>query len=215
MKQILLATKNPAKIKRYKNGLLNRGIKLLTLDDIKVNLEIQEDGQDALENALIKARNYYQETGITVMAIDDNLFLENVPMEKQPGSFVRRVNKKRLSDLEMLEYYINLVKEYGTDGKLNAYWLYGLALIKDGLEFTYTWKSADFYLVDTKSETIETGYPLNSISLNKKLGKYFTDLTESDKLLIQESDDQVFDFIAKMFKFKISEVDFYYKSNSI
>ena len=197
MKQILLTTKNPAKIKRYKNGLLNRGIKLLTLDDIKVNLEIQEDGQDALENALIKARNYYQETGITVMAIDDNLFLENVPMEKQPGSFVRRVNKKRLSDLEMLEYYINLVKEYGTDGKLNAYWLYGLALIKDGLEFTYTWKSADFYLVDTKSETIETGYPLNSISLNKKLGKYFTDLTESDKLLIQESDDQVFDFIAK------------------
>lgn len=197
MKQILLATKNPAKIKRYKNGLLNRGIKLLTLDDIKVNLEIQEDGQDALENALIKARNYYQETGITVMAIDDNLFLENVPMEKQPGSFVRRVNKKRLSDLEMLEYYINLVKEYGTDGKLNAYWLYGLALIKDGLEFTYTWKSADFYLVDTKSETIETGYPLNSISLNKKLGKYFTDLTESDKLLIQESDDQVFDFIVK------------------
>ncbi len=197
MKQILLATKNPAKIKRYKNGLLNRGIKLLTLDDIKVNLEIQEDGQDALENALIKARNYYQETGITVMAIDDNLFLENVPMEKQPGSFVRRVNKKRLSDLEMLEYYINLVKEYGTDGKLNAYWLYGLALIKDGLEFTYTWKSADFYLVDTKSKKIETGYPLNSISLNKKLGKYFTDLTESDKLLIQESDDQVFDFIAK------------------
>lgn len=197
MKQILLATKNPAKIKRYKNGLLNRGIKLLTLDDIKVNLEIQEDGQDALENALIKARNYYQEIGITVMAIDDNLFLENIPMEKQPGSFVRRVNKKRLSDLEMLEYYINLVKEYGTDGKLNAYWLYGLALIKDGLEFTYTWKSADFYLVDTKSETIETGYPLNSISLNKKLGKYFTDLTESDKLLIQESDDQVFDFIAK------------------
>lgn len=197
MKQILLATKNPAKIKRYKNGLLNRGIKLLTLDDIKVNLEIQEDGQDALENALIKARNYYQETGITVMAIDDNLFLENVPMEKQPGSFVRRVNKKRLSDLEMLEYYINLVKEYGTDGKLNAYWLYGLALIKDDLEFTYTWKSADFYLVDTKSETIETGYPLNSISLNKKLGKYFTDLTESDKLLIQENDEQVFDFIAK------------------
>lgn len=197
MKQILLATKNPAKIKRYKNGLLNRGIKLLTLDDIKVNLEIQEDGQDALENALIKARNYYQETGITVMAIDDNLFLENVPMEKQPGSFVRRVNKKRLSDLEMLEYYINLVKEYGTDGKLNAYWLYGLALIKDGLEFTYTWKSADFYLVDIKSKKIETGYPLNSISLNKKLGKYFTDLTESDKLLIQESDDQVFDFIAK------------------
>ena len=197
MKQILLATKNPAKIKRYKNGLLNRGIKLLTLDDIKVNLEIQEDGQDALENALIKARNYYQETGITVMAIDDNLFLENVPMEKQPGSFVRRVNKKRLSDLEMLEYYINLVKEYGTDGKLNAYWLYGLALIKDGLEFTYTWKSVDFYLVDIKSKKIETGYPLNSISLNKKLGKYFTDLTESDKLLIQGNDEQVFDFIAK------------------
>ena len=43
----------------------------------------------------------------------DNLYLENVPLDKQPGMYVRRVNGKRLTDAEMIEHYSNLVKEYG------------------------------------------------------------------------------------------------------
>ena len=65
------------------------------------------------------------------MAMDDNLYLENVPENKQPGMYVRRVNGKRLSDNEMIEHYSNLVKQYGTNGKITARWIYGLAVIKD------------------------------------------------------------------------------------
>ena len=40
------------------------------------------------------------------------------------------------------------------------------------------------------------GYPLNSISKYKKIDKYFTDVTEEDKKLIEVNEDDVVDFIA-------------------
>jgi inosine/xanthosine triphosphate pyrophosphatase family protein len=163
-------------------------------------VDVEENGKNAIENALIKARTFSKITSIPVLAMDDNLYLENVPEEKQPGMFVRRVNGKRLNDDEMLEHYINLVKEFGTDGKLTCRWVYGMAVINNGNETTYTWNKEDFYMVDKMSDKVEPGYPLNTISVNKKLNKYFTEITDEDKKLIQEDESDVVDFIANSVK---------------
>ncbi len=197
MKQILFATSNQAKVKRFAQALLQKGIEVISLLDMNSNLNIEENGKNAIENSLIKARAYYKKTGMVTFAIDDNLYLENVPDSKQPGMFVRRVNGKRLSDEEMIKYYSNLAKEYGTNGKITARWVYGMAIITNKGEFTYSWSKSDFYLVDTPSKVINVGYPLNTISINKKLNKYFTDITEEDKLLIQENEENVIEFITK------------------
>ena len=196
MKQILFATGNPSKVKRFANGLKERGIEVITLKDIDTEIEIDENGKNAIENALIKAKAYSKITNIPVFAMDDNLYLENVPEEKQPGMYVRRVNGKRLSDEEMIEYYSKLANEYGTNGKLTCRWVYGMAVINNGSENTYTWSKDDFYMVDKPSDKINPGYPLNTISINKKLNKYFTDITEEDKALLQEDESDVVEFIA-------------------
>ena len=52
-------------------------------------------------------------------------------------------------------------------------------------------------MVDKPSNKINPGYPLNTISINKKLNKYFTDITDEDKEKIQEDESDVVDFIAK------------------
>ena len=117
MKQVLFATGNAAKVKRFEKGLEKKEIQIITLNDINKKLEIVENGKSAIENALIKARAYAKIMNIPVFAMDDNLYLENVPEELQPGMYVRRVNGKRLSDEEMIEYYTKLAKDYGTDGK--------------------------------------------------------------------------------------------------
>ena len=200
MKQVLFATGNPTKAKRFSKGLQEKGIEVITLKDIDTEVEVEENGKDAIENALIKARAYSKVVDIPVFAMDDNLYMENVPEDKQPGMFVRRINGKRLTDEESLEYYINLVKEYGTDGKITCRWVYGMAVINNGVESTYTWSKEDFYMVDTKSDKINPGYPLNSISINKKLNKYFTEITEEDKLLINEDESDVVEFIANSLK---------------
>lgn len=197
MKQIIFATSNQSKSKRFSKGLKELGIEVLSLKDIDVKLDIEEDGSTAIENALIKARECYKKTKKPSMGMDDTLYMEGVPEDRQPGLFVRRVNGKSLTDEEALEYYTNLVKEYGVDGRINCKWVYGLAVINEkGEEATYTWSKDNFYMVSSRSDKINPGYPLNSISKYKRLDKYFTDVTDDDIKILNDNEDDVVDFIA-------------------
>ena len=197
MKKVLFATGNESKAKRFKDGLLRNGIEIITIKDIDEDIEVSEDGKDAIENALIKARAYAKVLDMPVFAMDDSLYIDNIPDDKQPGLYVRRVNGKRLSDEEMLTYYSNLAHEYGKDGKLTCRWVYGIAVINNGVESTYTWSKDDFYIVDKPSDKIDPGYPLNTISINKKLNKYFTDMTKEDYDTVKEDESDVVEFLWK------------------
>lgn len=197
MKKVLFATENESKAKRFRKGLLENNIEIITINDIDKKVNIEENGKNAVENALIKANAYVKTQELPVFAMDDNLYIEDIPEDKQPGMYVRRVNGKRLSDNEMIEYYSNLAHQYGKDGKLTCKWVYGIAVIKNGKEFTYTWNKEDFYIVDKPSDKINPGYPLDTISINKKLNKYFTDITEDDKKDIKEDESDVVEFLCK------------------
>ena len=198
MKELLFATSNKSKVDRYKEKLLEKGIEMVSLKDIDLDIEVEENGKDAIENALIKARAYYNATKMPTMGNDTNLYLENVPDDKQPGVFVRRVGGRTLTDEEMIEHYTNLVKEYGENGRLDCKWVYGLAVINEnGKENTYTWYKDNFYMVDKSSDKITEGYPLNSISKYKGSDKYFTDMNKEDMQETLFKEDDVIDFIVK------------------
>ena len=198
MKKIIFATGNPTKAKRFSNGLVKHDIEVISLKDLDLKLDVDESGNNAIENALKKARACFEKIKMPTIGMDDTLYLENVPEDKQPGLFVRRVNGKTLNDEEMIEHYLNLVKEYGIDGKLNSKWIYGLAVIdENGEESTQTWYKDDFYMVDTKSSMINPGYPLNTISKYKGIDKYFTEVSEEEKEKIRYNEDNVVEFIAK------------------
>lgn len=193
--KVLFATSNPAKVKNYKEELLKYGIELLTLKDIDIHIHVEENGKNAIENAYIKAKAYYDELRIPTIGMDNNLFIESIPDELQPGVFVRRINGKELNDDEMIEYYTKLVKEYG--GKLKARWVYGMVLISENGIYEYSWSYDDFYLVSNVNEKRNPGYPLDSISIDEKLNKYFVDMTKEDRIKNkkQDKDDEVINFI--------------------
>ena len=197
VKKLLFATSNTSKVMRFKSKLLEHNIDLISVNDIDVKLDIVESGKTAIENARIKALAYFNATGIPTIAMDDNLFFENVDDDIQPGVYVRRVNGKELSDEEMIEYYSNLAKKYGDNGRLTARWVYGMVYIDSKKEDEFMWSLDDFYIVDVASGKINPGYPLNSISINKKLNKYFTDIFEEEKLLVKKDINEVIDFIVK------------------
>ena len=198
MKKVLFATGNQSKINRFKEKLLENGIELLSLEDLNIYLDIEENGETAIENALIKAKGYYKKTHMPVIGMDDTLYLEDVPEDKQPGLYVRRVNGKELNDEEMIEHYTDLVKKYGNNGKLDCKWVYGMAAINEnGEENTYSWSKGDFYMVEEPSKITNKGYPLNSISKYNNLDKYFSEITEEDRKLIKVNEDHVIDFIVQ------------------
>ena len=54
--EVLFATNNPAKIKIYADKLKENGIQLKTLADLKISDEVEENGKNSIENAIIKAK---------------------------------------------------------------------------------------------------------------------------------------------------------------
>ena len=168
MKKILFATKNNSKLERYSEKLKERGIEVISLNDIDVDIDVVESANTAVENAILKAKAYYDATKILTMAIDDTMYIEGIPDDKQPGVYVRRVNGKRLNDEEMIHHYTELVKKYGNQGKLKTKWILGLVIIKDGKTFTYEGITNEYYLSDKPTKERKEGYPLSSILINVK-----------------------------------------------
>ena len=81
--KVLFATTNPAKVKKYRKVLEENGIELLTITDLEKKVEIDEIGKDALENAYIKAKTYYDLTGITTITdVKDNEVVYKVKVKK-------------------------------------------------------------------------------------------------------------------------------------
>ena len=192
--KILFATTNPAKIKKYKDELKKNNIDLITIKDLNINIDVEENGKNAIENAYIKAKAYYDATGIVTIGMDNNLFIEELPEDKQPGTHVRRVNGKNLNDEEMIEYYTNLVKEYGE--KLTAKWVYGMVIYNGKETKEHTWSKEHFYFVSEPCQIRNPGYPLDSISIMPEYNKYFVELTEEEiKKNKKEDNDGVVEFI--------------------
>ena len=177
--KVLFATKNPAKINKYSERLKEKNIEVLTIKDIGIDLDVDESGKNAIENAYIKAKAYYDTTGITTIGMDNCLYIEELPEEKQPGTHVRRINGKELNDDEMIEYYTNLVKEYG--GRLTAKWLYGMVIYNGEDTKEYTWSKGHFCFVDKPFNQRNPGYPLDSISVVPETNKYWFELTEEER----------------------------------
>lgn len=193
--KILFATTNPAKVKKYKKALEEKGIELLTLKDCDINIKVEETGKNAIENAYIKAKSYYEVAHIPTIGMDNCLFVKELSEEEQPGTHVRRVNGKELTDEEMIEYYTNLVKKHGD--KLTAEWVYGMVIYNGKEVKEYTWSKSDFYFVAKPCEKINPGYPLDSISIVPEFNKYLVELTEEEKAKNKNknSDNGVIKFI--------------------
>ena len=195
MKKVLFATTNPAKVKKYKEALKEKGIELITIKDLDIKLDIEENGKDAIENAYIKAKAYYDLTKMPTIGMDNNLFIEELPEDKQPGTHVRRINGKELNDEEMIEYYTKMVKNYG--GKLTVKWVYGMVICNNDNVNSYSWSKDNFYFVDKPCEKRNPGYPLDSISIIPEFNKYLAELNDEEKLNYKSKDniDAVVNFI--------------------
>jgi len=185
--KLLYGTGNSAKLAAMKSRLAQLDIELMSLNDLKAQgiqiPEVPEDGNTPLENARQKALAYYRAFRIPVFSCDSGLYFDQVPEEVQPGVHVRTIKGKYLSDDEMRTYYINLAKQYGN---LTARYKNSICLVLDETHMYEamepTMESEKFILTSVPHSAIrQKGFPLDSISIDIKTGKYFYDLTEEKR----------------------------------
>ena len=149
---------------------------------INIKIDVNEDGKTAEENAIKKAKAYYDETNLAVIAEDSGLWVERFSEEEQPGLFVKRIDgRDDLSDEEILERYIEKIEKAG--GQTNARYKTGIAVINEKGEI-YS-KTVDEELFIFTSKKNEKGYIkgglLDIISYDPINKKYFNELTEEEK----------------------------------
>ncbi len=179
---LLYGTGNPAKLNSMRNHLSGTGIRLLNLSDMPGQPPAaDENGRSPLENAHSKAVAYYRHYGVPVFSCDSGLYIEQLPDELQPGTHVRNVNGKRLTDDEMTEYYAGLAKSCG---RLTARYLNAICLVMSETEI-YEHMGGDisggsFWITDKPHPKKVEGYPLDRISMDIRTGKYYYDMTPED-----------------------------------
>ena len=64
MIEVFFATMNKDKIMKMKNRLKDLDINLVTPYDMNINIEIEENGENVIENATLKAKAYFDKIQI-------------------------------------------------------------------------------------------------------------------------------------------------------
>ena len=115
-----------------------------------------------------------------VFSCDSGLYFDELPDELQPGTHIRRVHGKELSDEEMQSYYGTMAKNYG--GKLTGRYRNAIAFVWDEntsfSSFDEALATEPFLMVEKPHEKYVKGYPLDSLSVDIATGKYYYDMTE-------------------------------------
>ena len=89
MKKLVFATGNESKAKRFLVGLLKNDIEIITLKDLGLKLDVEENGKTFEENALIKATEIAKVApGCIVLADDSGLEIDY--LNKEPGIYSAR-----------------------------------------------------------------------------------------------------------------------------
>ncbi len=86
--KVLIATTNKGKLKEFKQLLSNIGIEVLSLEDMKEKIDVEEDKKTFLENAIKKAKEYAKFYKISVIAEDAGLEVEK--LGSYPGVYSAR-----------------------------------------------------------------------------------------------------------------------------
>ena len=115
MKKILIATKNPGKLKEIRTAFEKLPAEILSLADFENLPDAVEDGKTFEENARIKAKFFCEQTHLACLADDSGLEVD--ALNGAPGVFSARFsgyhasdgknNEKLLSELEKIHVEVS------------------------------------------------------------------------------------------------------------
>lgn len=175
MMKILIATKNPGKAREIKT-FLGEGFELVSLADLPDAPDIEETGDTFEENALLKARTYFEWSGIPSVADDAGLEIDY--LNGEPGVKSRRWLGYEMTDQEMIDTALKKLK--GVPQEKRTARLRTVGLYYDGKNTISRTAAIEGYIVTEYSGHCEKGYPFRSIFHIPRFDKLYQDLTHEE-----------------------------------
>ena len=107
-KRIVLASNNAGKVREFNQLLTGGEVEVIPQSEFSV-AEIEETGLTFVENALLKARNASEHTGLPAVADDSGLEVD--ALQGAPGIYSARYAGAGASDLDNLEKLLAALKD--------------------------------------------------------------------------------------------------------
>lgn len=106
--EIVVASHNQGKIAEYRKIFEGMNIKILSIKDLGINVDVEETGNTFEENAYIKARHIYNKVKLPTIADDSGLMIDY--LNGQPGVKSARFAGENASDLDRINKVLSLIK---------------------------------------------------------------------------------------------------------
>jgi XTP/dITP diphosphohydrolase len=141
---LIFASHNENKVFEIAN-LVGNKYKILSLNDINFKEDIIENGSTLQENALIKARTIFNETGKNCFADDTGLLVKS--LNNEPGVYsARYAGEQKNADDNMNLLLLNLNNKTDRQAKFTTI----IALIMNGYEFIFEGELAGSIILEKK-----------------------------------------------------------------
>ena len=118
MKKLILATSNPGKIKELQE-MLDGHYSVISQTDMAIE-EVPENGLSFVENALIKARNASQKSGLAAIADDSGIVVN--ALNGEPGIYSARYAEKGATDSENVTKLLSEMDNVSAEDRKASFW---------------------------------------------------------------------------------------------
>ena len=175
-KTLVLASNNEHKILEIKD-ILGMSYEILKQSDFNIG-PIPETGKSFKENAIIKAREVYQITGLTTIGDDSGLIVE--ALDGEPGIYSARYSGENATDEDNNSKLLKKLDDVGK-GNRSAKFVCVIALIaSEEPEKVHTFSGTWYGEILTKAKGSK-GFGYDPLFFDPKLGKTSAELPAKNK----------------------------------
>lgn len=105
MKQVMIASNNPGKVREFKAMLSTFGVEVTSLENLPEPIDVAETGHTFRENAKLKAEEICRRTNMITIADDSGLVVD--ALNGRPGIYSARYAGPQKNDHDNLQKVLN------------------------------------------------------------------------------------------------------------
>jgi XTP/dITP diphosphohydrolase len=178
--KLLIGTTNAGKIAEISSVLGSLPIQIITPSDLGITQDVDETGTSYQENALIKAKFYYEQSRFApTLGEDSGIIIE--ALKDQLGVHTRRWGAgPTASDQEWIDYFMQVMQSYPDPSQRTAKFISHMSLIIEQKEYHFYGETTGHISLSIDAP-LYPGLPLSSVFIPTGFTQVYTALGEDQK----------------------------------
>ncbi len=170
MQKLLIATKNQGKVKELRDFLSDLPVELVSLSDVGITDDVEEDGETYEANSQKKALFYAKKSGLPAVADDGGL--EVAALNGKPGVHSRRWLGHEATDEELINHLMMVAQTLPDDNREAFFKAVVSFATPSGKVFSVAGEIKGTIPKEPDLENVK-GYPFRSFFYLPNLGKFY------------------------------------------